>query len=97
MDQETQQTVVQHIADSAAAKAATATYAAAGFSIWFGLTVTEWGVVVATILGIGTFALNAWFQWDRRKRELREYAARMRALSEDRRVDNIGHDPERRK
>lgn len=44
-------------------KAATKTaYAASGMTIFSGLTVNEWGVVVGMALGVLTFAFNVWFK-----------------------------------
>lgn len=44
-------------------KAATKTaYAASGMTIFSGLTVNEWGVVVGMFLGVLTFAFNVWFK-----------------------------------
>lgn len=39
-----------------------ATYAASGVTIYSGLTVNEWGVVVGIFLGIATFGFNVWFK-----------------------------------
>lgn len=44
-------------------KAATnGAYLASGATIFSGLTVNEWGVVVGMILGFATFGFNVWFK-----------------------------------
>lgn len=50
-----------------------AAYTAGTITTYLGLTSEEWGVV-AMITGIfisaATAAINAWFQWDKRKRDI---------------------------
>lgn len=44
-------------------KGATKTaYAASGVTIFSGVTVNEWGVIVGMALGVATFAFNVWFK-----------------------------------
>lgn len=37
-------------------------YIASGATIFSGLTVNEWGVVVGMVLGVCTFIFNVWFK-----------------------------------
>lgn len=45
--------------------ATTSSYGVSGATVYFGLTVDEWGVlgvIVGIALGVLTFAFNAWFK-----------------------------------
>lgn len=100
MDQETQQAIAQHaVVDTVGVKvASTATYAGAGVTVIFGLNLNEWGVLFGIAFTAITLAVNFWFQYDRRKREMREHALRVHDLQQsDRRTEDIRHEPERRK
>lgn len=37
-------------------------YAASGMTVYSGLTINEWGVIVGMLLGAATFGFNAWFK-----------------------------------
>lgn len=56
----------------------TASYAGGGFSILSALTLTEWGIVVGIVTAILTFALNAWWGFQRNQREKEIHAAALR-------------------
>ncbi len=58
-------------------------YAGAGTSIGASLTFTDIGILVGICTAIATFALNAWFQWDRRRREIKEHEARLKKLDDE--------------
>lgn len=55
-----------------------ASYAGGGFSVISAMTLTEWGIIVGIITAILTFALNAWFGWQRNKREQEIHEAALR-------------------
>lgn len=44
-------------------------YAGAAVSVLFGLTLTEWGIIVGIVTALLTFGLNAWYQHRRNARE----------------------------
>lgn len=74
----------QLLTDAATAKAvSTVSYAGAGTSIVSSLTLTDWGIIVGIITALATFALNVWFQWDRRRREVKEHELRIKELQDD--------------
>lgn len=58
-------------------------YAGAGTSIASSLTFTDIGILVGICTAVATFALNAWFQWDRRRREIKEHEARLKKLDDE--------------
>lgn len=73
----------ESVSDVAISKAVAGTsYAGAGTSIVASLTLTEWGVIIGIVTALATFALNVWFQWDRRRREVKEHELRVRELEE---------------
>jgi hypothetical protein len=52
----------QQIIESVEGVATKGAYAASGVTIYSGLTVNEWGVVVGMVLGAATFGFNVWFK-----------------------------------
>lgn len=76
--------VSQTISDTVVAKTVSAaSYAGAGTSIVSSLTLTEWGILVGIVTAVLTFALNVWFQWDRRRREVLEHKLRLQDLKDE--------------
>jgi hypothetical protein len=55
-------------------------YAGAATSIGASLTLTDIGVIVGIVTALLTFGLNAYFAYQRNKREQIETEARLRAL-----------------
>jgi hypothetical protein len=53
--------------DFVSQQASTASYLTSGATVYMGLTINEWGVLVGITLGILTFVVNFWFKWDARK------------------------------
>ncbi len=46
-----------------------ASYGGAAFSVFSGLTMTDWGVFVGIVTAIATLAANLIYQWRRDRRE----------------------------
>lgn len=53
-------------------------YAGSASSIFAGLKLSEWGVIIGMGLAAATFGLNAYFGWRKDKREAEAHARRMR-------------------
>lgn len=51
-----------HIVDTIERVGTNTVYGASVVSIFSGLTVNEWGVVVGMFLGVSTFIFNVWFK-----------------------------------
>ena len=56
-----------------------ASYSGGIIAVLSALTLTEWGIVSGILTALGTFILNAYFQWkrDRREQELNDANIRM--------------------
>jgi ABC-type amino acid transport system permease subunit len=76
--------IAQQAADVVSAKVVSGmSYVGAGTSVASALTMTDIGIIVGIVTAVLTFSLNAWFQWDRRRREIKEHALRVQSLQED--------------
>lgn len=75
-------TVAGH-ADVVVRGSSAATYASAGGTLYFGLTLNEIGVVIGIVVTLATFAVNAVFQWRRDQREVAEYLAKQQEASDE--------------
>lgn len=62
----------------------TASYLGGGFSVVSALTLTEWGIVTGIVTALATFALNAWWGYQRNKREQELHDAALRGAVERR-------------
>lgn len=60
-----------------------ASYAGAGFSVFAGLTLTEWGVIVGIVTAVLTLLMNAVYQYRKDRREQKLFALKADQLAED--------------
>lgn len=58
----------------------TASYGGGIVSVVSALTLTDWGIIVGIVTALLTFAMNAYYRWNKHHMEKLEHQARMRVL-----------------
>lgn len=55
-------------------------YSGAAISVFAGLTLTEWGILVGIVTAIATFGINVWYQHRRDQRDQKLVNAKLSRL-----------------